>query len=119
VINFTQSFGGAVAQLGARLDGIEEVVGSNPIGSTNFAHSVQQSRKACLLLVERGRSAHERLVGIRNAKPLLANVELMQVAILPPIAVWMTSCSCAKVNSTGTNTRRQIDGFVPSRAILI
>ena len=27
-------FGGAVAQLGARLDGIEEVVGSNPIGST-------------------------------------------------------------------------------------
>ena len=25
--------GGAVAQLGARLDGIEEVVGSNPIGS--------------------------------------------------------------------------------------
>jgi hypothetical protein len=28
--------GGAVAQLGARLDGIEEVVGSNPIGSTNY-----------------------------------------------------------------------------------
>ena len=26
-----------MAQLGARLDGIEEVVGSNPIGSTNFA----------------------------------------------------------------------------------
>jgi putative endonuclease len=25
-----------VAQLGARLDGIEEVVGSNPIGSTKF-----------------------------------------------------------------------------------
>jgi hypothetical protein len=25
-----------VAQLGARLDGIEEVVGSNPIGSTIF-----------------------------------------------------------------------------------
>jgi hypothetical protein len=33
-----QSFsGGAVAQLGARLDGIEEVVGSNPIGSTNWS----------------------------------------------------------------------------------
>ena len=31
--------GGAVAQLGARLDGIEEVVGSNPIGSTNFCIS--------------------------------------------------------------------------------
>ena len=25
-----------MAQLGARLDGIEEVVGSNPIGSTKF-----------------------------------------------------------------------------------
>ena len=31
--------GGAVAQLGARLDGIEEVVGSNPIGSTNRRRS--------------------------------------------------------------------------------
>ena len=31
--------GGAVAQLGARLDGIEEVVGSNPIGSTNAPQS--------------------------------------------------------------------------------
>ena len=31
-----KGFGGAVAQLGARLDGIEEVVGSNPIGSTKF-----------------------------------------------------------------------------------
>ena len=31
--------GGAVAQLGARLDGIEEVVGSNPIGSTNIKWS--------------------------------------------------------------------------------
>jgi hypothetical protein len=41
VINFTYSFGGAVAQLGARLDGIEEVVGSNPIGSTNFVSSFQ------------------------------------------------------------------------------
>jgi hypothetical protein len=30
--------GGAVAQLGARLDGIEEVVGSNPIGSTKIPH---------------------------------------------------------------------------------
>jgi putative endonuclease len=29
------SFGGAVAQLGARIDGIDEVAGSNPAGSTN------------------------------------------------------------------------------------
>ena len=35
VVNL-KKFGGAVAQLGARLDGIEEVVGSNPIGSTNL-----------------------------------------------------------------------------------
>jgi hypothetical protein len=34
LILFSQFSGGAVAQLGARLDGIEEVVGSNPIGST-------------------------------------------------------------------------------------
>ena len=34
------SSGGAVAQLGARLDGIEEVVGSNPIGSTNLVHLI-------------------------------------------------------------------------------
>jgi hypothetical protein len=32
--------GGAVAQLGARLDGIEEVVGSNPIGSTKISIQV-------------------------------------------------------------------------------
>ncbi len=36
MINFRYSSGGAVAQLGARLDGIEEVVGSNPIGSTKL-----------------------------------------------------------------------------------
>ena len=35
-MNYAATLGGAVAQLGARLDGIEEVVGSNPIGSTNF-----------------------------------------------------------------------------------
>ena len=32
--------GGAVAQLGARLDGIEEVVGSNPIGSTKITYDL-------------------------------------------------------------------------------
>jgi hypothetical protein len=39
--------GGAVAQLGARLDGIEEVVGSNPIGSTKLTES-ENSLKAIL-----------------------------------------------------------------------
>jgi hypothetical protein len=34
MVESKSSSGGAVAQLGARLDGIEEVVGSNPIGST-------------------------------------------------------------------------------------
>ena len=38
--------GGAVAQLGARLDGIEEVVGSNPIGSTNLLPSFQSESKS-------------------------------------------------------------------------
>ena len=32
--NLSVAFSGAVAQLGARLDGIEEVAGSNPAGST-------------------------------------------------------------------------------------
>ena len=40
-----EKFGGAVAQLGARLDGIEEVVGSNPIGSTNFQQIRRGSHK--------------------------------------------------------------------------
>ena len=35
-IDVSSFTGGAVAQLGARLDGIEEVVGSNPIGSTKI-----------------------------------------------------------------------------------
>ena len=41
VLEFFHRFssGGAVAQLGARLDGIEEVVGSNPIGSTKIPRS--------------------------------------------------------------------------------
>jgi hypothetical protein len=33
---FALAFRGAVAQLGERLNGIQEVVGSIPIGSTNF-----------------------------------------------------------------------------------
>ena len=37
--------GGAVAQLGARLDGIEEVVGSNPIGSTKSYFARQRVPK--------------------------------------------------------------------------
>jgi hypothetical protein len=44
-LQIRRSFGGAVAQLGARLDGIEEVVGSNPIGSTNFVSSFQSDSK--------------------------------------------------------------------------
>ena len=42
VVNCELPDGGAVAQLGARLDGIEEVVGSNPIGSTNSTKFLQQ-----------------------------------------------------------------------------
>ena len=42
-IMFMLLLGGAVAQLGARLDGIEEVVGSNPIGSTKNTGRPKQS----------------------------------------------------------------------------
>ena len=38
---------GAVAQLGARLDGIEEVVGSNPIGSTTPFFSLHGLSNSC------------------------------------------------------------------------
>jgi hypothetical protein len=38
------SFGGAVAQLGARLDGIEEVRGSNPLGSTKKTEKALMAR---------------------------------------------------------------------------
>ena len=41
MLAFKKYFGGAVAQLGARLDGIEEVVGSNPIGSTNLLNHLR------------------------------------------------------------------------------
>ena len=39
--------GGAVAQLGARLDGIEEVVGSNPIGSTKNTQTNLLTERHC------------------------------------------------------------------------
>src|ERR1700677_2798196 len=48
-IDVSSFTGGAVAQLGARLDGIEEVVGSNPIGSTKI-------RLTFLDLADTGRS---------------------------------------------------------------
>ena len=38
-----------MAQLGARLDGIEEVVGSNPIGSTNEESKELNPEKPSLL----------------------------------------------------------------------
>lgn len=43
MLQFFHNFftGGAVAQLGARLDGIEEVVGSNPIGSTKIQNPIE------------------------------------------------------------------------------
>ncbi len=44
-----------MAQLGARLDGIEEVVGSNPIGSTKDTNHV-------LPVVHSAMSKHERVL---------------------------------------------------------
>jgi hypothetical protein len=43
-----------VAQLGARLDGIEEVVGSNPIGSTNLEWSGPEKRVPVSLFIVLG-----------------------------------------------------------------
>src|SRR5271163_3179000 len=35
---------GAVAQLGARIDGIDEVAGSNPAGSTKFSKQILRTK---------------------------------------------------------------------------
>jgi hypothetical protein len=58
--------GGAVAQLGARLDGIEEVVGSNPIGSTNFVPSFQSDSKNVKGQRRKHGSPHKLLEPIRK-----------------------------------------------------
>ena len=39
--SLTASYRGAVAQLGERLNGIQEVVGSIPIGSTNILNGLR------------------------------------------------------------------------------
>jgi hypothetical protein len=63
-----------VAQLGARLDGIEEVVGSNPIGSTTptacpFLYtSYRANQRADFTLVKRKTSS--------NALPITTRVTL-------------------------------------------
>jgi hypothetical protein len=65
------SSGGAVAQLGARLDGIEEVRGSNPLGSTNSP----TARIAYSLIVSNGNSSQiEKKIetGRRNPFRMLA-----------------------------------------------
>ena len=52
-----------MAQLGARLDGIEEVVGSNPIGSTNFTpvYFLLQSESTSRFYIEQTQDVAERL----------------------------------------------------------
>ena len=44
--------GGAVAQLGARLDGIEEVEGSNPFGSTSLRPRRRASARQAILIAK-------------------------------------------------------------------
>jgi hypothetical protein len=46
----TPQLGGAVAQVGARLDGIEEVVGSNPIGSTILENTANRHQMLLQIL---------------------------------------------------------------------
>ena len=51
---FSLAFRGAVAQLGERLNGIQEVVGSIPISSTNLRYpSKKRDRKVALFLLQR------------------------------------------------------------------
>ena len=53
--------GGAVAQLGARLDGIEEVEGSNPFGSTIFTREIPHAARSL--------SAAEAIIGAKSGFP--------------------------------------------------
>ena len=68
-------FGGAVAQLGARLDGIEEVVGSNPIGSTKYTPVyflyILQSETSDRYYIGQTQDVSERLVRSQNLFKLL------------------------------------------------
>jgi hypothetical protein len=73
---------GAVAQLGARLDGIEEVVGSNPIGST-----IHKGGRNCL---SRHIAAHSKamtygwlagIVGLRILSAMLGNINCRLVSM--------------------------------------
>jgi hypothetical protein len=70
------SSGGAVAQLGARLDGIEEVRGSNPLGSTNssvkFFVYILQSQSTGRYYVGQSKKLDER-VAYHNAFFLCKN----------------------------------------------
>ncbi len=56
------STGGAVAQLGARLDGIEEVVGSNPIGSTKYMDSCLSRYTSCEVKRQAGITSDKRKI---------------------------------------------------------
>jgi hypothetical protein len=71
-----QLSGGAVAQLEARLDGIEEVVGSNPIGSTNDdPHStafINHAPTAYGIVSTEASAAGLRVMGQCEFRPLLS-----------------------------------------------
>ena len=72
--------GGAVAQLGARLDGIEEVVGSNPIGSTNLWWSGPSNY---LRQIPRGIKGHYATFGVHHAHHFPCASRLLASMALP------------------------------------
>jgi hypothetical protein len=94
----TRSLGGAVAQLGARLDGIEEVVGSNPIGSTNFqkTHVSGRSNLIANLLSNKGHETtfegNTRRTTSRCAPRLLVRGLAVDVHRGTDVRVAMSSC---------------------------
>lgn len=70
-----------------------------------------------LHIVRDARAAHLELVPIwlGNAVPAVPRGELVQVAVVPPIAAWMMWCGLCSVTVPGTSSRRQMDGLVPRR----
>src|SRR5712691_8578434 len=102
--------GGAVAQLGARLDGIEEVVGSNPIGSTTLSphvfprlYPLEGNNKPLLSYAGRRRAARlpqRELLQVAQESGALATGLSRRVHDLPSIFRTIAKLGCKAHNST-------------------
>ena len=96
---------GAVAQLGARLDGIEEVAGSNPAGSTTesvmFGVYILQSQSTGRYYVGQTKDLQKR-VAYHNANysRALKNRGPLEASLLRRVCISSRSCPTGDPNQT-------------------